>query len=229
MLDIYNHTVVHAKGGNRKHYLPIHLNSAICESSCPLEVVDCVRPGEVYVADLNILQGIGKHDTNFDDISSISKKVSTMVDMGITTFEEVSKAISMANTVVLGTETTPMDVISEAAYKYPGRINVSIDKKDGKILKNDPDIPDNPTEIVKILNDLYLQDVIVLDMDSVGTSSGVDPEFLSNIAAFSKHDILLGGGVKDMQDIETLKNAGVKGTLVATALHNRSIPMEMVR
>ncbi|ADI73916.1 histidine biosynthesis protein [Methanohalobium evestigatum Z-7303] len=229
VLDIYNRNVVHAKGGDRKHYHPINQTSKICNSSNPIEIIETVRPKEVYAADLNILQGTGSCNTNYEVISSISEKTSTMVDMGITSFNDISDALSIADKIVLGTETASIDVISKAAYYYPGRINVSIDKKDNKILKTDPDIPDNPFEIIKILNDVNIQDVIVLDMDSVGTSSGVDSEFLSNVVSCSKHDILLGGGVRDVDDIETLKNAGVKGALVATALHNRSIPVEMVR
>lgn len=57
----------------------------------------------------------------------------------------------------------------------------------------------------------------------------MDSQFLSNIVSISHHHVLLGGGVKDIADIEKLESIGVKGALVATALHNGSIPLHMAQ
>ncbi|HJH30807.1 MAG TPA: phosphoribosylformimino-5-aminoimidazole carboxamide ribotide isomerase [Methanosarcinaceae archaeon] len=229
VLDIYNRTVVHAQGGNRQNYQPIHKSSVFCNSSGPLAVIDAAKPKEVYVADLNILQGIGAHDINFEYISAVSKKVRTMLDPGISSPSDVNEALSLASSVVLGTETASLDTISSVASEFPGRVNVSIDIKNGRILAHDPGLPDDPIEVIGLLNDMAIQDIIILDMDRVGTSNGVDTQFLSTIADSSKHNVLLGGGVKDMDDIEMLKNIGLKGALVATALHNGTIPLTMIQ
>ena len=201
----------------------------LCDSSEPLAVINAVKPKEVYIADLNILQGIGEHDTNFADIRAVSQKVKTMLDPGISSPSGVEEALSLAGSVILGTETASLDTISSAASKFPGRVNVSIDIKNGKILTQDPNMPDDPIEVIGMLNDMDVHDIIILDMDRVGTSSGVDSQFLSTIAASSNHDVLLGGGVKDVSDIETLKDIGLKGALVATALHNGKIPITMIQ
>ena len=232
VLDICNHIVVHAQGGNRQNYQPIHKSSVLCNySSEPLAVIDAIKPKEVYIADLNILQGIGAHGTNFDEIRAVSQKVRTMLDPGISSLSDVGEALSLASNIniVLGTETASFDTISRAASEFPGRVNVSIDIKNGRILTCDPDMPDDPLEVIRMLNDMDIRDIIILDMDKVGTSSGVDAQFLSTIAASSNHDVLLGGGVKDMSDIESLKDIGLKGALVATALHNGKIPIAMIQ
>ncbi len=229
VLDICNHIVVHAQGGNRQNYQPIHKSSVLCNSSEPLAVIDAIKPKEVYIADLNILQGIGAHGTNFDDIRAVSQKVRTMLDPGISSLSDVGEALSLASNIVLGTETASFNTISSAASEFPGRVNVSIDIKSGRILTRDPDMPDDPLEVIGMLNDMDINDIIILDMDKVGTSSGVDSQFLSTIAASSNHDVLLGGGVKDISDIETLKDIGLKGALVATALHNGKIPLTIIQ
>ena len=229
VLDIYNRTVVHAQGGNRQNYQPIHKSSVLCNSSKPIEVIDAINPKEVYIADLNILQGIGEHDTNFNDIRAVSQKVRTMLDPGISSLSDVGAALSLASSVILGTETASLDTISHAASEFPGRVNVSIDIKNGRILTRDPNMPNDPIEVIGMLNNMDIRDIIILDMDRVGTSSGVDAQFLSTIAASSNHDVLLGGGVKDMSDIESLKDIGLKGALVATALHNGKIPIAMIQ
>lgn len=229
VLDLYNRNVVHAQGGNRRKYQPVHITSTICTSSDPVEVIDAVKPAEVYIADLNILQGMGAHDTNFDIIRSVSLRTKTMLDPGISKLSDVPEALSIADTVILGTETASMETIARAASEFPGRVNVSIDKKNGRILTRDPHMPDDPFKIVEVLNDMDIRDIIILDMDRVGTSSGVDAQFLSKIASNSTHDVLLGGGVRDMADIEFLKKIGIKGALVATALHNGSIPLALIQ
>ncbi len=229
VLDIYNRIVVHAQGGNRQNYLPIHKSSMLCNSSEPLAVINAVNPKEVYIADLNILQGIGEHDTNFADIRAVSQKVKTMLDPGISSPSDIEEALSIAGSVILGTETASLDTISHAASEFPGRVNVSIDIKNNRILTRDPDMPDDPIEVIGMLNDMNIQDIIILDMDKVGTSSGIDSQFLSMIAASSNHDVLLGGGIKDINDIETLNDIGLKGVLVATALHNGKIPLTMIQ
>ncbi len=229
VLDIYNRTVVHAQGGNRQNYQPIHKSSVLCNTSKPIEVIDAINPKEVYIADLNILQGIGEHDTNFNDIRAVLQKVKTMLDPGISSLSDIGDTLSLASSVILGTETASMDTISRAASEFPGRVNVSIDIKNGRILTRDPDMPDDPIEVIGMLNNMDIRDIIILDMDRVGTSSGVDAQFLSTIAASSNHDVLLGGGVKDMSDIESLKDIGLKGALVATALHNGKIPLALIQ
>ncbi|WP_321430318.1 HisA/HisF-related TIM barrel protein [uncultured Methanolobus sp.] len=229
VLDIFNKTVVHAQGGDRSEYKPIHFSSHICNTSDATQIVGTVKPAEVYIADLNLLENIGKREKNFDIIQAVAESAKVMLDPGVTSVSETEDVMDIVQTVILGTETASLETIKEASRLYPGRVSVSIDKKHGKILTNDPTMPDEPLKIVELLNDYELADIIILDLDRVGTSSGVDSQFLSKIVSISRHNVLLGGGVSNMEDIKTLEDIGIKGALVATALHNGSIPLEMVR
>ncbi|NYT19438.1 MAG: phosphoribosylformimino-5-aminoimidazole carboxamide ribotide isomerase, partial [Methanosarcinales archaeon] len=217
VFDVYNHNAVHAQGGDRRMYRPVHESSLICPTSDPVGIVRSLRPAEVYIADLNRLQGQGAPDTNFDVIRGVSDQTKVMLDAGISSFEDIMSVIDLTDHLVLGTETASLDTISEVASQYPARVNVSIDKKDGVILSSDPSMPKDPVEIVELLNDLDINDVIFLDMDMVGTSAGFDAQFLSLIADVCEHDVLLGGGVRGLEDIDQLKDIGIKGALVATA------------
>lgn len=151
-----------------------------------------------------------------------------MLDFGISLLKDVDKALSIAGTAIIGTETGTLAVIKEAVFRNPGRISISIDVKRGKILKQDPEIPEDPFEIVKLLNEFPLKDLIFLDLDRVGTASGFDPEFLRKLAEASVHDVLLAGGVRDMEDLFALERLGIKGALVATAIHSGSVPPEVM-
>jgi phosphoribosylformimino-5-aminoimidazole carboxamide ribotide isomerase len=219
-MDIFNRSVVLAKGGVREEYRPVSDSSIICNSSDPLIIVELLRPREVYIADLNKLQGKGPHETNAGIIREVTQRTDTMLDFGISSMEEVDKALSIAGTAVIGTETGMFSVIKNAVYKNPGRISVSIDMKHGKVLKEDTEIPENLFEIVKIMNDFPIKDLIFLDLDRVGTASGFDPICLRRLVEYSKHSVLLAGGVRDMEDLFTLEKLGIRGALIATAIHS---------
>ena len=49
VLDLYNINVVHAQGGDRKNYRPVHLTSHICTTSEPIKLIEEINPKEVYL------------------------------------------------------------------------------------------------------------------------------------------------------------------------------------
>lgn len=223
VLDILKGTAVHALRGERSKYQPV-AGSKVCDSSAPLDIIQALSPREVYIADLDRLQHQGD---NFELIKKISGKTRTMADIGAENMNDVEKCAKIADTVILGTETASFDLIEKAAVRFPGRINVSIDLKGGKMLTKDRQI--EPVELVRRLNDLDIRDLIILDLSRVGTGAGIDTDFLKTIASSSSHDVLVGGGIKDMDDIEALKRIGISGALVATAVHSGKISADLIR
>jgi phosphoribosylformimino-5-aminoimidazole carboxamide ribotide isomerase len=228
VMDIFNRSVVLAKGGNRENYRPVSDSSNLCSNSDPVDIVEFLHPREVYIADLNVLQGKGPLETNAGVIREVSVRADTMLDFGISSLQDVDKALSIAGTAVIGTETGTLSTIKDAASGNPGKISVSIDIKHDKVLKKDPKLPESPFEIVKLLNSFPLKDLIFLDLDRVGTASGFDPDFLRKLVKCSSHNVLLAGGVKDMEDLFILEELGIKGALVATAIHSGLVPQAVL-
>jgi len=225
VMDILNGSVVHAVKGERSKYKPIH-SSMICDSSDPFQVISAVKPREIYIADLDHIQGIGD---NFEIIKKISGKTKNMVDIGVKNMEDVQKCADIAETVIIGTETASFDILEKAALQFPGRINVSIDMKNGYVLTKDTTLKVRPEDIIRRLNEIEIQEIIMLDLGKVGTSYGIDEIFLTKIADLSHHTILVGGGIKNLEDIETVRRLGINGALAATALHNGNIPISFIR
>lgn len=224
VLDILNGNAVHAVRGERAKYRPVK-GSVVCKSSAPVDIISEVSPTEVYIADLDYLQHIGD---NFALIGRISEMTKTMVDIGPENMDDVEKCSGIADTVIIGTETASFDLIAAAANRFPGRINVSIDMKNGKVLTKDRELEMKPRELIKKLNDYDIKDIIILELSKVGTSAGIDVDFLQEVAGLSNHNILAGGGIRDMNDIYALEKIGVSGALVATAVHNGKIPVELI-
>jgi phosphoribosylformimino-5-aminoimidazole carboxamide ribotide isomerase len=182
-----------------------------------------IRPKEVYVADLNLLTGSGG---NLMAIAEISRMAKTMADIGISLADDID-FLSMGVVPVLGTETASLKLMEEAVLLRD--IVVSVDMKSGKVMTRDPELMVSPLGTIRRLNGLPIEGVILLELDRVGTSSGLDREFLEKAVSVSDHPLILGGGVKGVEDLQTLEDLGFRGALVATAVHNGSIPLEMVR
>jgi len=225
VLDILNGIVLHASGGRRENYKPIHITSKVCDSSDPLEIIKQLKPEQTYVADLNRLQKTGTD--NYRLIKELSKHTVLMADTGIVTIEDLEPCLAVSNTAVIGTETADLNTIINASNRFPGRVNVSIDIKHGRVLTTTPTIL-KPLDIVTALNKREINNIIVVDLDRGGTNSGFNIELLEELCTQSEHDILVGGGIRNMKDIETLDNIGVRGALIATAIHNRNIPIKIL-
>ncbi len=224
VVDIFNGAAVHAVRGERSKYEPIHRYSSIVSCSDPVEVVRAVRPREVYIADLNRILGNGENHSSIVRIASLAE---TMADTGISNISDVG-CLPESVAPVLGTETASFDLMEEASSHR--NIVISLDMLARKVLTRDRELADlSPLDVLRRLNGLSLCGIILLELDRVGTSSGLDREFLEKASSVSDHALILGGGVKGAEDLRLLEELGYSGALVATAVHNGRIPLEMLR
>ncbi|MBA5941745.1 MAG: hypothetical protein H0M93_00165 [Methanophagales archaeon] len=249
VMDLLDGVVVHAKRGERDQYKPISLSSSIVSSSDPLHIVHELKPAELYIADLNRLTKTGtKTGDNRKILADISNQrdkdrdgnrnseLRIMLDYGITGMKDLKAAVDarLADNFVLGTETASMDLIAEASKsemlnENRVTVSVSVDILNNEVLTCSRGFKIAPLSIIKELNEYPIHDVIVLDLDRVGTKSGIDFDLLARAAEVSEHNIIAGGGVKSYEEIFKLEEIGVKGALVATAIHDRSIPLSALR
>jgi phosphoribosylformimino-5-aminoimidazole carboxamide ribotide isomerase len=67
-----------------------------------------------------------------------------------------------------------------------------------------------------------IQRLIVLDLARVGMPDGTGTEDLARtlIHRFADLQLFVGGGVRSMDDVKRLEALGVRGVLVASALHD---------
>ncbi len=232
-LDLLDGSVVHAKRGEREKYEPIHLFSSIVRSSDPVHVIDAIKPDEVYIADLNRLMGTGDNKGIMNALRNKTKKTRITVEYGIKKKEDLKEAAKaeIADNFILGTETASMELIDEVSESdiFDIDISVSVDLINREVLTGDKRMKIDPLLLIKELNEYPIRDVIVLELDRVGTKSGIDFNFLARAVAVSEHDVLCGGGVRNCEDVRKMAEMGVKGALVATTIHDVSIPASLLR
>lgn len=231
-LDLLDGRVVHAKRGEREKYEPIQFFSSIVRSSDPVHVIDAIKPDEVYIADLNRLMGTGDNKGIIKGLRTKTKKTRITVEYGVKRLEDLKEAVEagIADNFILGTETASMELICEAAKSGILKdISVSVDLFNREVLTDDKRMKIDPLLLIKELNEYPVGDVIVLELDRVGTKSGIDFDFFARAVEVSEHDVLCGGGVRNCEDVRKMTEIGVKGALVATAVHDGAIPLSFLR
>lgn len=233
VIDILNRKVVHAVKGQRHNYQPIE--SILCKSTEPLEVARGFKAlgfNELYVADLDAIIDCSM---NFQTIKSIADEtgLKLMVDAGVTSIPRAQKLLdSGVSRLIIGTETLQSKKFVEQVVEIFGsdRVVVSLDLKGDKVLvKLGFDGCLSPICLLQDFNRMGVTQIIVLDLLRVGSNEGVNTDFLKKVIAEVGVDVYVGGGVRDIHDFAELRNIGVSGALIATALHTGKISIDELK
>ncbi len=217
VIDLKGGVVVRARGGARHLYAPIA--TPLAPSSRPRDVIVGFRAlfpfKNIYIADLDAISGTGDHDAIVSELEAAFPEVEFWVDLGIAT--EGAAALWLAHhrgELVIGSESLS-DLATSPRFDLPRRI-LSLDFRGDDFLGPAP-FATNPA--------LWPQRIIVMTLAKVGAGGGPDFARLDRLSvlAHGKHDLYAAGGVRGADDLRWLEAGGIKGVLVASALHDRKI------
>ncbi|MFX1444538.1 MAG: HisA/HisF-related TIM barrel protein [Promethearchaeota archaeon] len=231
VIDILNSMAVHAIKGERDKYKP--LKSKILNSSDPLEIIKILNHkfqfNEVYIADLD---AIIKKNPNHNLLLKILEipGLNVMLDPGITHKNEIL-IYSKYNLskLILGLETIKNFEVIEEGLRVMGnnRLSISVDMYQGKIISNLKELKNqDPLKLVKILNKLKIKEIILLDLFRVGQKIGGIPPLFMRFRNQFQGNLLIGGGVKEFNDLEMMQKNNFSGVLIATALYDGSLNID---
>jgi len=233
VIDILNGIVVHAVRGKRGEYQP--LKSILTQSIEPLEVANAFKTlgfSELYIADLD---AITKDRVNFQVLKHIADEteLKLMVDAGVTDLKRAEKLLDIGvSKVVIGTETLQnKSFVGEAVRVFKSdQVIVSLDLRGDKVLvKLGFTGCADPMCLLSEFFGMGVSSVIVLDLARVGSGEGVNVDFLKKARKEQALDIYVGGGVRNIKDLVEIKDLGLSGVLVATALHSGRISVEELK
>lgn len=220
VLDLMNSVAVSGKSGNRETYTP--LQTIYASSANPLEIaksLKLVNAKEIYIADLDFIERNGKH--NIFEVKEVNTILPVILDVGVNNLKTFEFLLEFAYKIIVATETLEsIEELEKIFEKYPKeRIVVSVDVKDNELYSKNMDI--GLEEFKEILAKIDPNEIILLDISSVGTGAGYNKELLDKFADF-KDKIIIGGGITK-GEIEELNALGIKKALVGTALHKGEI------
>ncbi len=187
---------------------------------------------DLYVADLDAIIDCS---TDFNILKKINDEtgLKLMVDAGVTSIERAQKLLdSGVSKLIIGTETLQRkSFVSDAVSLFGAeRVVVSLDLKGNKVLvKLGFDGCSDVFCLLRQFKEMGVSQMIVLDLLRVGSGEGVNVDFLKKVIAEVGIDVYVGGGVRDINDLVELRNIGVSGALVATALHTGKISIDQLK
>ena len=222
MIDLLNGLVVHAKKGDRAHYLPI--TSSLTSSTKPTDIVKAfmdVYPFDtLYIADLNAIQSIENPSTShracIDEIHTSYPELTIWIDAGINSFRKAIAWNSPHIELILGSEAfISLAEFHQLTSALSSPYHLSLD-----FLANTYTGPHALLESAQYWPDK----VISMTLANVGANQGINKEtILKLLKKAKKSAIYAAGGVRNTQDLQLLSSLGAKGALIASALHNEQI------
>jgi phosphoribosylformimino-5-aminoimidazole carboxamide ribotide isomerase len=212
-MDLKKKLVVHGKSGHRESYKP--LDWGCSPTAEPIGFVKAIAPRNIYIADLDRIEGTGSHDRI---IAECARQVSACyVDRGCRSPEDLLDSYRITN--IVGTETGGADFAG-----YAGGF-LSLDIKGGRVIPSGR----TPVDVLRQANSWKFEGCIILNIGAVGTESGLDKEMLETLRAVYHRKLFWGGGVATKDDLKMLSKAGFDGAIIATALHHGKIPLSWIR
>jgi HisA/HisF family protein len=217
VIDLMGGRVVRARMGDRASYRS--LESPLSPTNDAVDVVRgllTVYPfPTLYVADLDAIQSNGDNFPALRRIREEFPDLQMWIDNGAAD-DAALDAVVGANlgAPVFGSE-SQRDANLIARRQGSTRIVLSLDFR-GDVFQGPPEILAESA--------LWPQRVIVMTLARVGSGAGPDLGRLASIQSIAGgREIYAAGGVRNAADLRALKEAGVSGALIATALHERRI------
>jgi phosphoribosylformimino-5-aminoimidazole carboxamide ribotide isomerase len=229
VIDLMASAVVHAVGGNRERYLPIE--SPLVQGTDPLDIAQAlaVRVGHkrLYLADLDAIGGGEPAWTVYRELLAAGFKL--WLDGGIGSVERAAAVAELhaighsIHRVIVGLESLPhlATLAKLFAAVGPERFAFSLDLRAGRPLFAGPAIPQDPLAIVDEVVAIGVQQLIVIDLSAVGVGEG--PPVIELCRQIRRRtpqlELIAGGGVRGVDDLVRLREAGCDAALASTWLH----------
>jgi phosphoribosylformimino-5-aminoimidazole carboxamide ribotide isomerase len=213
-MDLKGGLVVHGRKGERESYRP--LTWGLVGSPEPVLYLETIRPRYLYIADLDRITGSGSQNAEIGICCHTVERC--YVDRGIRSPADYLTGERIVN--VVGTETAGDDL-----SVYRGGF-LSLDLREGRVIPSNRD----PLSILQEAARLPFEGCLILNLASVGTGDGLPSSpLLGALRRSFDRTLLFGGGISGEKDLDLLCSYGFDGAVVATAVHQRRIPIDAVR
>ena len=234
VLDLMIGQVVLAQGGSRDEYRPVH--SRLTGSSQPLDVAQAIFNQTgcnwLYVADIDSFAGAAPNWQVYQQL--LDRGFGLWIDADWLTndrYLQIADQLKHEKLKIIISSETLSSVEQFSALKTLAQNNISVifslDKKGDAVISQTGSLAERaPADLVQLAYAHGVRDLIVLDLNQVGTGQGFQPASSSAALIQSlKQDlpdlrITSGGGVRGPKDVQQWIASGCDHVLVASAIHS---------
>ena len=206
-------------------------NKTIYENS-PVEMAKIYQDAgfnTIHVVDLDATLGTGNNNQVLD---LIRKKIDIKIEVagGIRSKDAINDKINQGfDTIVIGTFAIKnIDDVLNLKDSLIKKLSIALDIKDNQIVSHGWQKTDNQSleYIVNKYNDRPIHSYFVTDVANDGMLSGLNIKTFSSIKKLTNKHITIGGGVKDLNDLELSKINGFNNVVVGKAIYENKITIE---
>ena len=183
----------------------------------------------IHVVDLDATLGKGNNDKTLE---LIRKNIDIKIEVagGIRDKVAIQNKINQGfDIIVIGTFAIKgIDEVSKFENDILDKISVAIDLKDNKIASHgwQQTSTDSLANIVNIYNNLPIHSFFVTDIDNDGMLSGLNLSTFESIRKLTDKKITIGGGVKDLYDVDIGKKNGFDHIVIGKAIYENRFSLE---
>ena len=170
---------------------------------------------------------------NLDTIQDIVGKFNLKVEIGggIRNLDSIQKYADIGvEKIILGSAAIKDKIfLKESCKKFPNKIAVSLDAKNGYLSVSGWKESSNQLtiEYLKEVNDYGVSRLIYTDIDRDGMKQGPNFDETIKVAEMSNCPVIISGGVSSIDDIKKAKNLeNVEGIIVGKAIYDGDLKLE---
>lgn len=224
-IDMKDHQAVRLKQGD--------MDQVTVYNECVLSQAETfIAKGakRIHLVDLNgAFEGKPVH---FEEIKKISKaypEIQIEVGGGIRSLETMEEYFQAGvDFCILGTVAVKNpELTKEACQKYPGKIILGVDAKNGKVATEGWDETSSvlATDLLKKFSDCDIESVIYTDISKDGMLQGMNFDEINKVQE-SGFKIIASGGLTSLDDIKKLKELNAFGVIAGKAIYENRFTLE---
>ena len=183
----------------------------------------------IHVVDLDATLGKGSNDKTLE---LIRKNIDIKIEVagGIRDKASIQNKINQGfDIIVIGTFAIKgIDEVSKFENNILDKISVALDLKDNKIASHgwQQTSTDSLESIVNVYNELPIHSFFVTDVANDGMLSGLNFSTFESIQKLTEKKITIGGGVKDLSDVQIGIKNGFDHIVIGKAIYENRFSLE---
>jgi len=184
----------------------------------------------LHIVDLD--GAIAGNSANEKSVKEILENITIPAQLGggIRNMETIEKWLALGiSRVILGTVALQNpDLVKVAAKKFPGKIVVGIDAKNGMVATHGW-VESSTTSVVdlaKKFEDAGVAAIVYTDINRDGTGEGVDFEGTKKLSESISIPVIASGGVGSIDDVKKVAQLGINGVIIGRALYDKKIKVQ---
>ena len=183
----------------------------------------------IHIVDLDATLGKGNNNRV---LSQIRREINVNIELagGVRSKDAINDKINEGfNTIVIGTYAIKnIDDVLNFDDSLIEKLSIALDIKDNQIASHgwQKTTDQSLEQIVNKYNDRPIHSYFVTDVANDGMLSGLNMKTFNSIKKLTNKHITIGGGVKDLSDIELSKSNGFNNVVVGKAIYENKITLD---